>query len=304
MTVYSPTLSKIFFPPSFPRRDSDNSPQSLYHYTSYDGLLGILDTGGLWATKIHYMNDSTEFNIAVELVQARLREEYRFTEPVFHDQLTNLSDHEKRVVLLSRALERIRNVNVCAVCFCANGDLLSQWRGYSTGFGVSIGFDSQKLKPLAEAAGFVFGKCIYTPEVQNKIMSEICEYYLDPPRSLSMEEQFGGFARSVIACGAFFKDSSFSAENEWRLVSKPVDVSDFKFRTGKSLILPYYTIEFPPSKLDTPIVHVIVGPCPHLDLAVSAVELLLLREEIAVWNVGLPSARAWVYRSEIPYRDW
>jgi hypothetical protein len=37
-------------------------PEFLYHYTSQDGLLGIISSASLWATNISYMNDATEFH--------------------------------------------------------------------------------------------------------------------------------------------------------------------------------------------------------------------------------------------------
>jgi hypothetical protein len=40
-------------------------PDPLYHYTTQAGLLSIIKTGELWATKVQYMNDSTKAHPAV-----------------------------------------------------------------------------------------------------------------------------------------------------------------------------------------------------------------------------------------------
>jgi hypothetical protein len=48
------------------------SPQSLYHYTDQGGLLGIIENKELWATKVQYMNDATEFGRAVDLAKVRM----------------------------------------------------------------------------------------------------------------------------------------------------------------------------------------------------------------------------------------
>jgi hypothetical protein len=61
------------------------------------------------------------------------------------------------------------------------------------------------LRPIVQSAAFTFGSCIYRGEDQEDIIDQICEHYLDSDRVFSMEERFAGFARSVIACGAFFK---------------------------------------------------------------------------------------------------
>lgn len=48
-----------------------------------------------------------------------------------------------------------------AVCFCDNGDPLSQWRGYGVDGGYALGFDRERLRaaePFNEYDGDVFTK--------------------------------------------------------------------------------------------------------------------------------------------------
>ena len=40
--------------------------QSLYHYTTARGLMGILEQKKIWATHINYLNDKKEFIDAME----------------------------------------------------------------------------------------------------------------------------------------------------------------------------------------------------------------------------------------------
>ena len=49
--------------------EQDAPPEILYHYTDQAGLLGILATGELWATKVQYMNDATEFGFSLGLAR-------------------------------------------------------------------------------------------------------------------------------------------------------------------------------------------------------------------------------------------
>ena len=44
----------------------------LYHYTGYQALLAIAKSSTLWATEIHYFNDSSELRHAVSLFQNAL----------------------------------------------------------------------------------------------------------------------------------------------------------------------------------------------------------------------------------------
>jgi hypothetical protein len=66
-------------PPTFVRHMSAAAPAVLYHYTDQAGLIGItttdteLGTAQLWATKIQYMNDATEFGLAISIARESLR---------------------------------------------------------------------------------------------------------------------------------------------------------------------------------------------------------------------------------------
>ena len=46
-----------------------------FHYTSLEGLKGILDTKEFWATEYHYLNDMEEFEYVDDLLREMLKEE-------------------------------------------------------------------------------------------------------------------------------------------------------------------------------------------------------------------------------------
>jgi hypothetical protein len=145
LKLYSDTL-----PPDVYNMDPAGKPTpGFFHYTTYSGLLGIVDSGTLWATNIHHLNDYTEFSHAIELARGVLLGR-RMRENLPESLLDYVSN-----------LGRIENLNIYVACFCENGDLLSQWRGYSGGSGVSIGFRYDELAESAELQGFHILKCIY-----------------------------------------------------------------------------------------------------------------------------------------------
>ena len=55
---------------------SDIPQETLYHYTSFKGLLGIVDSGVLWASDVRYMNDSAEMKHTVDLIGRILPDEW------------------------------------------------------------------------------------------------------------------------------------------------------------------------------------------------------------------------------------
>jgi len=106
-------------------------PVRSYHYTDQTGFFGILNSGELWATKVQYMNDATEFGLAVDLAKSRLEERIKKNPP---------GDCCELLRTIIDGLSGIAHVNVCSVSFCENPDLLSQWRGILAPAGLRLGF--------------------------------------------------------------------------------------------------------------------------------------------------------------------
>ena len=48
---------------------SKNPPQIIYHYTDINGLLGIIDSGSIWATHVSRLNDSSEYHHGIKVVR-------------------------------------------------------------------------------------------------------------------------------------------------------------------------------------------------------------------------------------------
>jgi hypothetical protein len=295
----SPDLS--LFSPSFAEHIQQPLHARLYHYTGQEGLLGIVTSGTLWATNIVYLNDATEFHRPLSMLRDRVKEELERREyEAKHFSTRNAAwagtaeGLASRLKLLRGKLTKVRDTAICVACFCEDGDLLSQWRGYSgRGYGYSLGFKSALLKEKTAGAGFLLGECIYEPERQQKIVDESLEYLLRP----SAPDDEKGVVQEllgVLRFLAFFKDRSFRQEQEWRLISgHRVPVNEVKFRSASSMIIPYINIEIGAGK-NSFINHVYVGPCPHMDLSIGCVRQLLFQKDITVQ----------VDESAIPFRDW
>ncbi|MDP3013182.1 MAG: hypothetical protein Q8M92_02985, partial [Candidatus Subteraquimicrobiales bacterium] len=48
---------------------SKNPPKIVYHYTDINGLLGIIDSGCIWATHVSRLNDSSEYHHGIKVVR-------------------------------------------------------------------------------------------------------------------------------------------------------------------------------------------------------------------------------------------
>jgi Protein of unknown function (DUF2971) len=293
--------SQPFLPSTFVNYQKKLPPDILYHYTTGSGLLGIVENHSLWATKIQYMNDTSELSHALNMMRTRLSVELS-KEELEAETLSELTKPKQKIRILLNYIGAIQTINVCVTCLCTDGDTLSQWRGYSAGsYAYSLGFKSAHLKENANRAGFVLGKVIYDYQLQKKIIEELAQYYLKDERDgLSIREEFG---ESLQQCGALFKSDKFKEEDEWRLISS-LRVYNLKFRLGKSMLIPYAVFDIGDGTKSS-IDHVYVGPNPHPDLSKGAVVGLLMRQRIGKGAFGTYSVvQPDVRDSTIPFRDW
>lgn len=266
---------------------SDIPQERLYHYTSFTGLLGIVDRNALWASDIRYMNDSAELKHTADLIRSEITRRIG-------------AGHAKPDLLnqfLDWVTHRITNGHMLfAASFRSNGNLLSQWRGYSRlGKGVSLGFDPEYIVRCAENQSFQIGRCIYSRENQRRLISQIIDAVEELAENHVSENNidsdeptyhsiFHQIESDLLRIAAILKHPSFREEEEWRIVS-PV-ITDYveapvQFREGTSMLVPY--IEFNLSeKEDTPIAleHLFLGPTHNITISMNSLTMFLAKNGI------------------------
>ena len=65
----------------------------IYHYTSPEGILGIIESNSLWATDINYLNDSSELRYIYGLVERIVKAKRKEWNPDFCTRILKLCDH-------------------------------------------------------------------------------------------------------------------------------------------------------------------------------------------------------------------
>lgn len=274
---------------------SRTPPNILYHYTSFNGLLGIVTSKSIWATNIHYLNDSKEFALARE---ATLNLINRRISSGLTTDMNELFDK------VNQALDSIQHINICVFSLSEHGDLLSQWRGYCPDTkGCSIGFDSTKLNLLTKPQGFFLAPCLYDGMEQAQIIDQILDETISlfnqangDPLNKRLLDCYSFFIRKFLIIGPILKHRSFLEEKEWRLISYPKDSRDplWGYRAGKSMIIPHFVFKLGSAVDENPISEIIVGPTSQQLLTMSAVSNLLCSNKIKCKSVA---------HSSIPYRD-
>jgi hypothetical protein len=261
------------------------SKGTIFHYTSQEGLLGIIREKALWMSSIHHLNDATEFTYAVNLVRTKLQSKQR--------TLFGMADLKNLNQLYSRAIEKLDVMDwnappVFVGSFSEEDDQLSQWRAYTGDRpGFSIGFEYDYLKELARMQSLRLVRCAYTASEHGEILDEIIE------KTRTVE--------NLLALLAFvaptLKDPSFREEKEYRIHTQAVaKSSEVGFRSGRSMLVPYRPFSLAGTDGKMKITRIVVGPTPHMDLSISSVKQLLAASDV---EDGCDVAD-----SKIPYRNW
>lgn len=268
---------------------------ALYHYTSGIGLMGIFDSGAVWASNIHQLNDSSEFRHALDLAK------HEIANVVAGSKDTRAAALGVR---LADLMERCCKLSVYISCFSEVGDSLSQWRGYCPeAFGYSIGFDEEILRSSVVRQGFVLSKCIYDDNEKRALLSAWAQSTMadllpsfDPSSPITATDT-AAWPRmeSLLRLAPFFKHHSFSEEREWR-IAKIVESTDpaLKLRAGRSMLIRYLSVDLGPLATSDAILDVCIGPTPHSELAADAV----------CHYFGKIRIRNAVRHSDSPYRSW
>jgi len=290
--------------------DDHPVPRLLYHYTDAPGLRGIVESRTLWASHIEYLNDAQEYHHAAQ-VAAR----------ILLERAEGAVDPGERALLtrLGTGLSEGRGrADVCVVSFSTVDDGLSQWRGYCpNGAGYSLGFETRGLLRAAAMEGFRLAQCLYDDASQREAITRVLERVRQSVRWTQAVERPGNddtyreairaWSESFAPLAPTIKHQAFHEEQEWRLISASIPFGDsrWQMRAGRSMLIPYIPFALAPTDPYLPIRDVVVGPTPHMELAVRATGILL-DPVLEPMILGEPMARqpAQIRNSRIPYRNW
>lgn len=214
-------------------------PEGLrYHYTDAAGLLGMVKTNRIWATDVSFLNDPSEGKLFPKAIIRQMEE-----------KPGGLNELEARIVQSIKANDTRRDgVLPYSVSFCAEGDLLSQWRGYgSFGSGYAIGFE------LAGVPHWQIGQLvevIYGMGDLGALALDLLSIYCEAAgawRGSTFDGLCGDAAGALSALGLAFKDASYADERETRILASAhhrgtdlfTDEAPLRFRSRGSDIVPY-----------------------------------------------------------------
>ena len=197
----------------------DNKVNTVYHYTSPNGLKGIIENKKLWLTDRGFLNDSSEEQFTLQILKKAISKgAYRYGLKEYI--LRKCSEMQEKL------LHRTQRAYI--VSFSTSGDNLCLWNYYTKGNsfqGYSLGFDPVKLKSALNTSlnskdivEPISGKVIYIEKDQLNLLKEIIDRLSQSGENLPDSDVGDLILDKVLIYGYLFKDSCFSIEKEYRIV--------------------------------------------------------------------------------------
>jgi hypothetical protein len=315
--------------------------KKLYHYTTWDGLLGILKTQTLWATHYKFLNDYSEIVLfrdkLVSLILPYVREAYEREikqSPDIEEAINETGglglviQHDAKVVVDAQYRATGHEIYILSFCgehknsYINNNGLLSQWRGYGSGGGFALVFDTRKLEEIlrVEATRFQYDimhlsdvvysndearfKAELSPDLS--IIADDVRNLFDRTKTTLEEKNLKGY-QAFVNCISRYKHCGFSEENEVRAVILPTAIDrtylhvdkakaatlrpekERNFRQKNGQLVPYIEL-FNSSDIELPIERIIVGPHREKEPRATALRVMLRNTKIEVTCSDIPFA--------------
>lgn len=315
---------------------AEEIPNVVYHYTSMETLLKIVESRTIWATNIRYLNDISERSHFLKVIKARIEQQPSSIAELFSSAF---SDDSVRV---------FHDLPFVA-SFSHERDSLSQWRSYCpNGNGVSMGFSTDSLRrgfignpsqeekissqdlntPIPDAE-IVFDAVRYLQQDDARSIDSIIEQVIKKTRQLVGDDNSQGYSwidddgnehrhiaeESDLMWFALDREASrtkhdsFAAEREYRLlVTIFFNLRQINYRSSKSTLVPFIPVQLPdPVGLDL---------LRHTPISRNSKPLFI--ESVTIGPTPHPSLSKGaleglfsgrnidvaICNSEIPFRDW
>lgn len=209
---------------------------TLYHYTDFNAMRGIITNGEIWLWNLRRMNDSQEMEYFIKELKLAVKK-----------QLCNDPELLKKMEeLFSENLKDFKSLSSFAACFSEYSDDAAQWARYAkNGMGVCIAFNKELLSKIGEEGHAPLCRVNYSKNCDDlEIVKEIAQLVKEKPQASA--DQIHQIFNRLITSSPLFKHPSFISEKEYRLVSLPYNLNQYlgqpHFYVEETNIKKYYIL--------------------------------------------------------------
>lgn len=290
----------------------------LFHYTSLKGVWGIFTSKSIWATDILYLDDTTEYMLAYELVKKKWNN-FRdsmgghiagaFLVPFWAELKKKPGSHAMGI-----------HTEAVYVCSFSTRDNRIAWEAYGNhGRGYAIGFDYNDLINPMHNQSFFLVPCQYDTEMHSRIIDAFLERARDIFRMTQASFARGGrqieVAGEIAAKKAYLdflqvapmlKSPDWKEDSEWRLISKPIPRSPTtrpyipspESHTGGEAQIPYIEFKLQENAKPLQIPEILIGRGLNRDIEELNIKLILDKTCAEVRSIDISNVR---YRPFSPF---
>lgn len=314
-------------------------PEIVYHYTGADAFLNIISGQSVRFSDIRYMNDKSETMFCIKRI-IEFIEDPNKKYPAFRDAVNALLQENSYDMIknLSISSDNIKFRNFPGLnfmkerhfifCTSKDADSLNMWNYYAsngtyTGYNLGLSVP-QFLKTFdvgsehnQDAFVVYYGNVLYEKEQQFSAIEELATTIEASatryPKLYSVSKAAVTIRVYIESRGAFFKDSHFKSENEYRFLFSiaekriPHKQEDAKkyygiynqalcegFCVKRGLIVPFMKVSIPENAIS----RITMAPMVETEIAKNSVKELL-----SLYGFKTPNnTEVSVYKSKIPIR--
>lgn len=264
-----------------------HSTAPAYHYTTAASLWAIVESEAIRLTDYRFLNDPSEYEYAVQLIQRCLRKRIERKGARYREEmeaaLQYFGDEPRADFFVFSLSETDRSLNC--------------WRAYGSdglGFAIGIRHHEKLLGAWGKGNNVYFGRILYGPGDQERLVKAIISAFIGAYRregfDPSSRELAGALLHiQLLLSAAFIKEYAYHDEREVRYVfwrHKEMDkASEIRVAVKGDLFRPFVSMPFPLVLVD----DITGGPCQYpVDNQRHPISLLLPGAE---WS-----------QCDIPYR--
>lgn len=217
---------------------SDPPQERLFHYTNWENMFKIFTSRSLWATDVWYLNDTTEYTLAYDLVKAKWNDlDDLVGKTIGGTEFLFEFRHEFGKPPGSHAMSVL--TEGVYVCSFSTKDNRIAWEAYGNHeIGYAIGFDYDDLIEPMRNQDFFLVQCQYDKNKHSEIIQAFLERApgilktsiasarvthspTESPIHQGAKTAAQQAYREFLQVAPMIKSPDWEGDQEWRLISKP-----------------------------------------------------------------------------------
>ena len=261
----------------------DIKTNRIYHYTSINGLNGILSDCEFWISKSEFLNDSMEMEYTLNLLKtyyANYKKEYK-------EFFKLIIDRYESLYIDNVGFSQEPIIHILSLSY--NPDSLTLWANYSNFDGYCIELNKEELVADFDISdqqklflSFISGKVIYSRQKQLKIIKRLLIKCLlivakEKDNKSNVERIIRRVLLEIYCYSIFFKDPKFKQEEEYRfafLIDRQKYYQNVDFVHTNQSFKPFLKAKFTQKSI---VKGITIGPKNNQDIAKNGLNIFLLK---------------------------